>query len=95
MSLTPDNPYIYLNLAVLYKTQNNYPVAIDWLNKGISINPEEAFLYYNHSCLCLLNGKTDQAIEDAKHACNLDKYFAEYIKSDSDLKEIKSSVINN
>ena len=78
-------PSSYLNLAVMYKEQNNFDTAIYYLSEGIKNNPSVAYLYYNRGCTFAKMKKYDLAKNDINKSIELDSFFIEYSKKDSEL----------
>lgn len=92
IELEPSFPSSYLNLAVIYKESFDYSKGIFYLSEGIKNNLDVSYLYYNRGCMYVLNNEYENAIKDIKKSIELDDFFIDYSKKDTELKPIINKV---
>jgi adenylate cyclase len=63
---------------------------LQWVKKAISINPDEASVLYNATCIYSLLGKFDEALDYFEKAIKAGFASREWIESDSDLDPIRN-----
>lgn len=69
LSLYPDTSFkAYVNLGKAYFDLNDYPNALENLNKAIDINPGNDTAYYNRGAVYLSQDRNNEAIEDFNKA---------------------------
>ena len=64
----------YVNIANVYIVKNNLSIAIQNLEKAVSLNPENVVALHNLASAYLQIEKTDQAIQILKKIVELDPY---------------------
>ncbi len=85
---------------MIYREDNDFTTAINIINKGIEINPEEGFLYYNRACFYVNTKELLKALKDVEKCIELNDLFLDYMKKDKeldpirDLKEYKEFINN-
>ena len=89
IEVNPEYPYSYLNLAVIYKENKDFEMAVKIIDDGIKNNSEQGFLYYNRACFYVHMNKSIEAFNDIKKSIELDDIFLEYMKKDRELDPIR------
>ena len=74
----------------LFFARNERNAALDWANKIIAIQPENAGLYYDKACLHSLMKNTDAAIATLRTALEKGYRAFAHIENDEDMENIKN-----
>lgn len=79
------------NLAIIYSMKGRNDMALQYLRKIITIEPDNPDAYYNMSCIYAEQHKTEESIKWLKLA--IEKGFHDWmlLKDDKDLESIRSS----
>ncbi|MCF8243536.1 MAG: hypothetical protein K9J37_16580 [Saprospiraceae bacterium] len=83
--LTPWNPVAVATLGVANLKLRHFAAAEFWLHNAAFIDPTEASIYYNLSCLKALQGQTSQAFQWLELAFKYGFKDIEYLRKDEDL----------
>lgn len=86
-------PYAYLNLAIIYKEQNDFNSANDVLSQGILNNPTVSVLYYNRAIMRGYLEKKTEAVDDVKKSIDLSPSLKPYALEDRELSFIKEDML--
>ena len=82
------HPYSFLNLAVIYKEQENYEAAEQVISKGIFYNDQVSVLYYNRALFRTYLERFDEAIEDLKQSVALSPSLRNYAIKDDEFEKL-------
>ena len=85
----PNYPYSYLNLAVIYRENDDYNKAIDVISEGIENNNDASFLYYNRSCFYANVNNLELSLKDLEKSIEMNEIFLDYMKKDRELDKIR------
>lgn len=83
-----DNAIVYYNLALLCESQNDLVKAIEYLEKAISINPNDTNAKYRYALILEHKGENDKAINLYKEILELDPTYKE---AENNLKLLSSN----
>jgi serine/threonine protein kinase/tetratricopeptide (TPR) repeat protein len=90
LELNPDDSRaLTLGAFVLFKS-NDEETAVEWMERSVSLDPEETMVLYNAACFYSSLGKVEEALDYFEKA--IDSGFAsrEWIENDSDLDLIRN-----
>ena len=84
------------SVAVIYANQKNFKMALEMIEKGLKIAPNNAHLFYNDACIKSLQNKPVQAISSLEKFMKMEKSTSkqkkiEMIQKDSDFDGIRNS----
>jgi len=79
------------NLAVAYSLQEKYDMAIHTFKQILTYHPDNPSIYYNIACMHSLKNQPKQAVSWLKKAIENGYTNLEYLKSDPDLDNIRST----
>lgn len=90
LELNPDDARAWTMGAVSYSRLGDREHGLQWAERALEVDPEEAAVRYNVACLYALEGEADQAIACLEHAVKRG-YFAhpEWITNDPDLDSLR------
>lgn len=77
IAVQPNNPDVYLNLAVAHKQQGDLPAAIECNEKAVALGCTYPEAFVNFGDTLLEAGRINEAIEKYKHAIRLRPSYAE------------------
>lgn len=66
--LIPNSSDPYLNMGVFCADRGLIKEAIEYYKKGLEINPNDEYIYYNLSSLLLYQGRQDNALKEINNA---------------------------
>jgi len=66
--LMPNSSDPYLNMGVFCADRGLIKEAIEYYKKGLEINPNDEYIYYNLSSLLLYQGRQDKALKEINNA---------------------------
>ena len=90
LEFNPDDARaFYLGAGALIKN-NQLEMAVQWIEKAISINPDEISVLYNATCVYSLLGKTDEALDYFEKAIEAGFASRNWIDNDTDLDNIRN-----
>ncbi len=89
LQLNPgDSRALYLGAQVLIRAGENQE-AVEWMQKSLTIDPDEPSVYYNAACISALMGNVEDAINYFEFAIGAGYVSKEWIENDSDLDLIR------
>ena len=89
LQLNPgDSRALYLGAQVLIRAGEKQE-AVKWMEKSLTIDPDEPSVYYNAACLSALMGNSEDAINYFEFAIGAGYVSKEWIENDSDLDLIR------
>ncbi len=89
LELNPgDSRALYLGAQVLIRAGEKQE-AVKWMEKSLTIDPDEPSVYYNAACLSALMGNIEDAINYFEFAIGAGYVSKEWIDNDSDLDLIR------
>jgi tetratricopeptide (TPR) repeat protein len=71
IALQPDNVIFYYFRSGVYRSKEEYEIALKDIDKAISLKPDISFLYYERGLISLDLKKYEKAIDDFSKAINL------------------------
>ncbi|MEH6456505.1 MAG: tetratricopeptide repeat protein [Cocleimonas sp.] len=90
LELNPgDSRALYLGAQVLIRAGEKQE-AIEWMEKSLTIDPDEPSVYYNAACISSLLGNLEDAINYFEFAIGAGYVSKEWIANDSDLDLIRN-----
>ena len=90
LSLNPDSPATYFNLAIAYYQSRNFQAAASTLEKLIKLSPNDYEARYNLACLKLYQNDVQEArqcLEKAKSCCLSNPEFTPLIQNTIEFAE--------
>ena len=93
VAIKPDKyeAWAWSNRGIALVILGRYEEAIQSCNQALKINPDDANSYYNLACAYALQENIELAIENLRHAINLDSQYRDMAKTDSDFDKIRDS----
>ena len=89
LELNPgDSRALYLGAQVLIRAGEKQE-AVKWMEKSLTIDPDEPSVYYNAACISSLMGNIEDAINFFEFAIGAGYVSKEWIENDSDLDLIR------
>ena len=89
LELNPgDSRALYLGAQVLIRAGEKQE-AVKWMEKSLTIDPDEPSVYYNAACISSLMGNIEDAINYFEFAIGAGYVSKEWIENDSDLDLIR------
>jgi tetratricopeptide (TPR) repeat protein len=82
---------LYAQLGRTASHLKRYPEALGWYDQGLVLEPEEATLHYNKSCVLALQGKAGEALHWLQQALELRPDLSFHAKNDADFISIQQS----
>ncbi|MEO8857147.1 MAG: XrtA/PEP-CTERM system TPR-repeat protein PrsT [Burkholderiaceae bacterium] len=76
IALAPNQPAFMDTLAMLLSDKNDYPKALEWQNKAIALQPENALYKLNLAKIYIKGGKKDLARKELDELAKLGDKFA-------------------
>ena len=89
MAIKPDLHEAWNNRGIVLDNLGRYEEAMQSYNQALEINPDDARSYYGLACCYALQENIELAIENLRHAINLDSQYREMAKTDSDFDKIR------
>jgi tetratricopeptide (TPR) repeat protein len=86
----PHEIAIYVALGWCFKRLGRVDLAIEALERGLSVKPDEPILPYNLACYWSLLGNKRQALLSLTQAISLDGEYRNLVDSESDFDAIRS-----
>ncbi len=91
MELNPDDPRAANMRAVSLCRLGRKVEGLQWAERAIAIDPQDAGVRYNAACLFALAGEADRAIELLEEALRAGFGNAEWIRQDPDLASLRGN----
>ncbi len=91
LELYPKDPILYLKLGNLYAGIGQYGLSLGQYKKALSIQPDNASIYYNIACIYARGNRVKESIGWLKKAINKGFNKIDLIKTDKDLNAIRDS----
>ena len=88
--LQPSNLRVWLALGWCYKRAGQLELAIDALQRGEEVAPDEAIVPYNLACYWSLAGKKELALNNLSRAIAMDPNFRDMIHDEPDFDPLRS-----
>jgi adenylate cyclase len=89
LDLNPDDPRaLYLGAGNLIQT-GELEEALLWVEKAVSIDPNETAVLYNATCIYSMLGMEDKALDYFERTISSGYASREWIENDSDLDPIR------
>jgi adenylate cyclase len=90
MELNPDDPRAATMRAVSLCRLGRPEEGLQWAEKALEIDPEDAGVQYNVACLYSLEGEVDRAIRCLEEAFERGFHNKEWFKNDPDLDPLRA-----
>ncbi|MEX2188128.1 MAG: tetratricopeptide repeat protein [Pirellulales bacterium] len=87
--LDKDNLSTHLALGWCYKRLGRVDLAIESLQNGQSVEPDEAIVYYNLACYWSLAKNKEQALDNLSRALAIDANYRDLIDGESDFDNLR------
>jgi tetratricopeptide (TPR) repeat protein len=88
--LDAENVEIWLALGWCHKRTGRLDLAIESLQEALSIDPDQAIIYYNLACYWSLAMNTKLALEFLARSFELDESFRQLVNREPDFDPIRS-----
>jgi len=88
--VAPENVHVWFALAWCYKRTGRIDLAIDSLQRVLSIEPAEGLVHYNLACYWSLAGDKRRALEFLDQAVAIEPSFRHLIGDEPDFDPIRS-----
>lgn len=88
-ALEPENLHIWLALGWCYKRIGRLDLAIEALEEGVAIAPDEAILHYNLACYWALARNVTLCVDYLAKALDLDPTYRDNIATESDFDLVR------
>jgi tetratricopeptide (TPR) repeat protein len=86
----PNNPKILVDKAIALDIAKRKEEAIDWYDKALKINPQNAYALYNKSCtMSLLGWDVNEILMVLKNAITFNPTYKNLAKDDKDFEKFK------
>lgn len=86
----PDDVHIWLALGWCYKRSGQIELAIEALQRALSVEPaEESLLHYNLACYCCLAGHKQRALDHLAQALAIDPGYRQLIDTEPDFNALR------
>jgi len=92
LSIHPDAVPVLNNLAMVYMAKRDYEKAVSVFGRIADLQPDNASVYYNIACMYSIQNKTKESMDSLKMAIEKGYDNWDYLKTDKDLKNIRSSL---
>lgn len=89
MELNPDDPRAATLLAVAHCRLEDPEEGLEWAERALAIDPEDAGVKYNVACLYAIQGESDKAIECLEQALQAGFGTRTWIENDPDLDSVR------
>ena len=87
--LERDNISIWLSLGWCYKRSGRLDLAIESLEEGLAVAPEQGILYYNLACYWSLAKHVQHAVAYLSRAFDLDPNYRDMVPREADFDPIR------
>ncbi len=88
----PDDAFALFELALALLESGNIVESIRFFEDTLKLDPKLGTAWYNKACALARLDKVEKAIQSLKSAIELDEYFLELAKTDSDFDTIRNNV---
>jgi serine/threonine protein kinase/Tfp pilus assembly protein PilF len=89
LALNPDDPRAATMCAVAHCRLGDQEAGLDWAERALAIDPEDAGVKYNVACLYAVEGRTEDAIRTLRAAVSSGFGNREWLERDPDLESIR------
>jgi len=89
LELTPDDPRAATMRAVSLCRLGQLEEGLEWAERAVAIDPDDAGVRYNVACLYSLEGQVDKAIECLKDAVQVGFGSKDWMENDPDLDPLR------
>ena len=87
--LDRENVSIWLSLGWCYKRSGRLDLAIESLEEGLSVAPDQGILYYNLACYWSLAKHVQHAVAYLSRAFDLDPHYRDMVPNEKDFDPIR------
>jgi serine/threonine protein kinase/Flp pilus assembly protein TadD len=91
LELNPDDPRAYYLGACAWCRLGEVAKGLEWGDRSLALDPDDAGVLYNVACLNALGGKPERALDLLEHAVENGFGHKEWIEHDPDLNALRSS----
>jgi len=92
LSIQPDAVPVLNNLAIVYMAKRDYEKAVSVFGRIADLQPDNASVYYNIACIYSIQNRTKESLDSLKRAVEKGYDNWDHVKTDKDLKNIRSSL---
>ncbi len=95
ITLTPEEveklhyPESWMTRYARAKQEQNYPKAIEELNKGLAFDPTDGSTWYNLACVHALSGRPDDAFESIDRAIGVGFHHVDHARNEADFAALR------
>jgi len=90
LELNPDDSRALTLGAFALLKSDDEKTAVEWMERSVSLDPEETSVLYNAACLYSLMGRIEEALDYFEKAIDSGYSSKEWIENDSDLDPIRN-----
>lgn len=91
LEFNPDNARAITMGAVAWCRAGQQPTGLEWAERALATDPNDAGIHYNVACLFALEGKHDRAIDCLQEAVRAGFAHRDWVENDPDLDSLRDN----